>query len=502
MDLNGTPVAVDPSPVTDDLCTDEEICYTFTAADPETDPLTWTLLSGPGAISAGGEYCFTPTGSGVLHGDGHCGRFRAARPTPTSITYTLSVNAAPVAVDPASPVDTFICVGGQICFQFEAGDTDADALTWTRLSGVGSLTDAGYWCFTASASGSYTITAAVTDPCGAADTVSLTYNITMNTAPVLSLGNDTTLFQCLAGTVCWPYSFSDVDGNGASVSIFSGHPSGYIDEVDSRLCFTPPGAGVYTFVIQGSDACAATGTDTIVFTIELNSPPVVDAGEDRIEFACTITPLCVPVSFSDPDGNLATTELVSGPGSFDGSQVCFTPAGTADYLFVFKATDGCGAEAYDSVTVFYTVNSGPTAYAGEDRTIALCSPQEVCWEALCADVDGNLADSALTGPGYFDGISICFTPTTSDAYTFILTATDECGLSAVDTVTVTVTINAPPVCVVPNDTTIFQCLAEEVCLPAYGSDADGNLKSCQILSGPGALVGGEWLLHPRRPTRR
>ena len=479
-----------PDPLTLFLCEADSVCVPVNINGTDLN----VTVSPIGAYSAG-NVCFPADTSGHYEisvvADTPCGSDSCV------IVADITINTPPVATDPATPVDTFLCAADQICYQFAASDVNGGTLTWLRLSGNGTVSATGQWCFSAATAGTYTVTAAVTDSCGARDTVALTYNVTINTDPVLSLGNDTTLFQCLAGIVCWNYSLVDPDDNVTLVEILSGDPSGYINDAAGQLCFDPAGTGVYEFIVRATDACGAADIDTIVFTINVNSAPTVDLGPDQTVFQCSAAELCLPVTATDPDGNLTAVDLIEGPGTFDSSQICFTPAGDGDYQFVVRVTDYCGVEAYDTVVVHYTLNSPPTADAGADQTLFLCESVEICWPASCSDPDGNLTGCTLVeGPGTYDGSQICFTPTADGTYLFVLEAVDACGEVDRDSVTVEVTINTGPTCVVPNDTAISLCTSQEICLPAYATDPDGNLESCQILSGPGSLSGGNWCYTP------
>ncbi len=444
---------------------------------------------------AGGNVCFPADTSG--HYEIEVIASTSCGTDTCTILADIELNSAPVADEPVSPVDTALCVAGQICYQFSANDVDGQSLTWSRISGHGTVNGSGLWCFNANASGTFTVTAKVTDSCGAADTVSLTYNVTINGAPTLALGPDTTLFMCSAGLACLTYSLTDPNNNVDTVEILSGDPSGYINLGNNQVCFNPVTEGDYTFVVRTVDSCGAQDVDTLTVTVDVNEAPIVDAGSDLTIFQCNIAEICWSASVSDPDGNLVSAELVSGPGTFDGSQICFTPTISLDYEFVLKGADVCGEEVFDTVVVHYTLNTPPVADAGEDQTLFLCSPTEICWDASCSDADGNLASCALIeGPGTYDGSQICFTPGANGSYSFVLAASDACGATHVDTVKIDVTINSGPVCTVPNDTLIFQCAAQEICLPAFGSDVDGNLKVCQITSGPGTLSAGNWCFTP------
>ncbi|HOP05914.1 MAG TPA: hypothetical protein PLF13_01350, partial [candidate division Zixibacteria bacterium] len=407
----------------------------------------------------------------------------------------VTINSAPVAVDPTTPVDTFICTSGQICFQFEANDVDDNITGWTRLSGDGTVTNDGLWCINASGSVTKSVTVAVTDACGAVDTTALTYNVTRNSAPIVTLGADETRFMCALGPVCVFYDTSDADDNIVTLEELTG--IGTINDEIGQVCFNPTGEGVYRMILQVTDACGAVDLDTVNITVALNEAPYVDAGADQTVFQCEATEICWTVASGDADGNLTSIQMIEGPGTFDGSQVCFTPTGTYNYEFIFKATDVCGLEAVDTVAVYYSLNRAPVANAGPNQTLFQCTPTEVCLPVSCSDPDGNLSDCTLmSGPGYYNGSAVCFTPTESGVYSFVIQATDACGLTDLDTVTATVTINSTPVCVVPNDTSIFLCSSQEVCLPAYGTDVDGNLQVCQIISGPGTLSSGAWCYTP------
>ncbi len=441
---------------------------------------------------ASGNLCFLADTSGhyelTVIADTDCGSDTCL------VIADITINSAPIAAAPGSAIDTFLCVGGQVCHQFVAGDVDAPGISWNRLDGDGTVTSGGLWCVDALSSGSWSVTVEVVDPCGAADTVAHTINATINSAPLVDLGPDTSIFNCVPGEICLPYTVYDADDNISSVQLVSG--VAYLDEVAQVLCFTPPVDANYRFVVRVQDDCGVNHLDTIDVAVDLNQPPIVDAGDDQTIFSCVEDEICWTVSASDPDGNLDDVVL-TGPGTYNGSTICFTPTGTYNYEFILTSTDECGVEAVDTVAIYYTRNTAPVASAGSDQTLFQCTPAEICWPASCSDVDGNLTGCALiAGPGSYDGTTICFTPGASGVYDFVLEASDACGAIDYDTVSIDVTINSAPVCTIPNDTSIFRCIGSQVCLPAFGTDVDDNLAFCQIASGPGTLVGSDWCYTP------
>jgi hypothetical protein len=66
-----------------------------------------------------------------------------------------------------------------------------------------------------------------------------------------------------------------------------------------------------------------------------------------------------------------------------------------------------------------------------------------------------------------------------------------------DTVVATVRVNSAPSCQLPHGTTrFFQCQPAQVSLPVGATDVDGNFDHCEILRGPGSIIGGQWVYTP------
>ncbi|MBK7093279.1 MAG: T9SS type A sorting domain-containing protein [bacterium] len=480
--LNQAPVANAGSDSTLFQCTAAPICVTASCSDPNGNLSTCQLVSGPGTYN-GSAICFTPAASGsytfVLKATDACG----LTDFDTSVV-NVTLNQAPVA-NAGNDSTLFQCTPAPICVTASCSDPNGNLSTCQLVSGPGTYNGSAI-CFTPAASGSYTFVLKATDACGLTDFDTSVVNVTLNQAPVANAGNDSTLFQCTPAPICVTASCSDPNGNLSTCQLVSG-PGTYNG---SAICFTPAGAGVFTFVLKATDACGATDFDTSVVTVSLNQPPVASMGNDSTLFQCGAAPICIPASCSDPNGNLSTCQLVSGPGSYNGSDVCFTPAGAGVFTFVLKATDACGATDFDTAVVTVALNLPPVANAGRDSTLFQCAPAQICITAGCSDPDANLTNCELTsGPGTLNGGGICFTPAASGIYTFIVKATDACGLTDFDTSVVNVTLNQAPVATVGNDSTLFQCTPAPICIAAACSDPNGNLSTCQLVSGPGTYNG-------------
>ncbi len=481
--INQAPVADAGRDSTLFQCAAAPICIPAGCTDPNGNLSTCQLVSGPGSYN-GSNICFTPASSGtytfVLKATDACG----LTDYDTSVV-NVTLNQPPVA-NAGRDSTLFQCTPAQICITAGCTDPDNNLSSCQLLSGPGTLNGGGI-CFTPAASGTYTFIVQATDACGATDLDTSVVTVTLNLPPVADAGRDSTLFQCTPAPICIAASCSDPNANLSTCQLVSG-PGTYNG---SSICFTPASSGTYTFVLKATDACGLTDYDTSVVNVTLNLPPVADAGRDSTLFQCTPAPICIPASCSDPNANLSTCLLVSGPGTYNGSNICFTPASSGSYTFVLQATDACGATDYDTSVVTVTLNLPPVANAGPDSTLGQCTPTQICIPAGCSDPNGNLLTCSLvSGPGTFNGSSICFTPMTTGTYTFVLQATDACGLTDFDTSVVTVTLNNPPVANAGRDSTLFQCTPAQICIAAGCSDPDNNLSSCQLVAGPGTLNGG------------
>jgi hypothetical protein len=158
-------------------------------------------------------------------------------------------------------------------------------------------------------------------------------------------------------------------------------------------------------------------------------------------------------SVGDPDGDALTVNWrqVGGPnaslrpGSSNASSL-FTPQTPGSYVFELSAADPAGLSSSDRVTVTATtgaaVNTPPTVEAGSD--VRAARGKLVALNALGNDPDGDTLGyswSQIGGPSAAlnsSGPTVVFTPSVVGSYAFRVTATDPGGLSASDSVTVTV----------------------------------------------------------------
>ncbi len=480
--LGELPIVTCPGTQNFFLCASQQICVPVTVT-----PGGASVTVSPTGSYSGGNVCFTPATSGtyvltVIATTG-CGADTC------QVTVNVTMNTRPVAVDPVTPKDTFICASTNICYQFSASDVNGGTLNWSRLSGSGTVTSGGLWCFSASGSGTFSVTAAVVDSCGAADTVSMTYNVSMNSAPTISiLQNDTTLFQCGLAPVCLPYSVTDPNNNAVLEQILS---AGTIDTLANTVCFTPASAGVYTVIVRVTDACGLTDVDTAIITIQQNQPPVANAGADQTLFRCAATPICWNASGTDPDGNIDSIKVVSGPGTYSAGQICFTPGASGAYTFILRAVDKCGLADLDTVVINVTLNTAPVCQMPPNQTFRQCTPTQVSLPVSATDINGNLSHCQIvSGVGSLSGGQWTYTPSVDEIRKIVIECVDSCGAVCRDSFTVVFQLNAPPVVNAGHDSTVFVCGNQNICWSVTASDEDNNLKSVELTSPHGTYNSG------------
>ncbi len=472
------------------VCDPDSICFLIHADGGIGDLTLSKMVDGtPQALVTGTQpltyrFCFMPTSYAITD---YRFIFRLNDQATNVLLDTLDVHLAfqnmPVLTTDDNSLDTLICKRDTLCFDVvSATDADGDPIKYTLLSGPGvidSLT--GRVCFLpddvdsvdyqfiimASDYCCYSLPLPRTElPCPR-DTI--TYRVILHKSPVIASVPDTTIRLCKLEQICFPVVATD--WTGASIPVIKDCGPGIYSE--GQLCFTPTAAGLYEFCFYVTDDCGHIIADTVRINITLNRPPTANAGRDSTLSQCNAAPICWSAGCSDPDGNLESCTLLSGPGTYDGSRICFTPTATGTYTFILKATDLCGETDVDTAVINVTVGRPPVAYV-KDTTATFCTATQICLPASCSDPDGDLAScTLLSGPGVYNGSAVCFTPTASGTYKFVLKAMDACGHTAYDTGTAVVKINSRPD-VVAGSASFTLCRPESICVAINASDPDGD----------------------------
>jgi hypothetical protein len=180
---NGPPV-IDPIPDVTDAHPGTPVSFTASASDPDNDPLTFSLVSGPpgASLTESGSFFWTPDWPDL---GAHPVTVKVTDPGGLSDTKSCTVtvvNKRPV-MDPIS--DQQVDPETPVSFTASASDPDNDLLTFSLVSGPpgASLTPDGsfFWVPDSADAGPHVVTIQVSDPGNLSDSKSCT--ITVNNPP-------------------------------------------------------------------------------------------------------------------------------------------------------------------------------------------------------------------------------------------------------------------------------------------------------------------------------
>ena len=272
-------------------------------------------------------------------------------------------------------------------------------------------------------------------------------------------------------------------------------PSNYTltDSTSSRPLVRNLVAGMYKFELMVSDTDGLTAKDTV--TVNVNSPsvniaPVANAGSDKTIRLPVNSAILDGINSTDPDGGSLSYSWrqLSGPGSatiVGANNPSATVQGliSGNYVFELLVTDAQAATDRDTVGVLVQpAFIPPVAKAGPDIQITLPVNKAVLDGRSSVDQDGSIISyqwQKLNGPGGGTIVNPNINLTEANnlaqgVYAFLLTVTDNDGLTHRDTLVVTVNqaINRPPSANAGNDLSIV--FPAGATLNGSASDPDGG----------------------------
>jgi predicted esterase len=214
--------------------------------------------------------------------------------------------------------------------------------------------------------------------------------------------------------------------------------------------------GVYSFTLTVTDNKGVTAKASVQVTVlpKVNNPPVARAGTDRILNQAAEVVLDGSSS-SDPDGQITgyNWKQVSG---LSGVNLLNTNSSKAiaqgliagEYIFRLTVTDNAGMSASDDVkiSIVPAQNKRPKASAGNDTSVSLPATTALLNGSGSSDPEGMISSYSwrqIAGPTSALVANNVARITevrelAEGEYVFVLTVTDDRGLSAADTVGVTV----------------------------------------------------------------
>ncbi len=219
------------------------------APDPAGDPVTFTLIQGPGTITAG-QYRFTPNCSQIGN---VTVTIRATDSWGASVdqSFTVHVQNQPPTLDPIA--DQNAHPGQLLTVPLQVHDPDGDAVTLTVVSGPGSIIGQNFrWTPNWSQTGSFTVTIRASDPCGASVQRSFTVTVA-NQAPVLNALADVNVVH--GNPVNFAAQANDADGDPLTWTPV-GFPAGAMltpNGAQAQFSWIPNVPNNYTITIRVAD---------------------------------------------------------------------------------------------------------------------------------------------------------------------------------------------------------------------------------------------------------
>lgn len=384
---------------------------------------------------------------------------------------TLPVNQPPVAN--AGPDQTVTLPTNTLNLTGTGSDNDGNIVryTWVKASGPAATlgaTNQPVLSLADLTEGSYIFRLEVEDNQGAtaSDDVQVTVMpATVNQAPVVSAGNDRTLFLP-ANSLTVDGSASDADGSIVSLAWtqVSGATATLSGVNNTSLAISDLTEGIYRFRLTATDDKGAVAFDDVQVTVNaatVNQPPVAAAGPD-ITVKLPANAATITGTGTDSDGTISSYLWLktSGPtctlSGDNTTTLDLTNLVEGVYTFSLTVTDNNGSIGVDAVTVTVlpaAINLPPDVNAGEDVTIELplntvtlqgTITDDGTYTPLWLQISGGT--STITGE---NTETLTVSDLTEGVYVYRLTAKDDGNLSNADEVRVTVTaaqvLPEPPV---------------------------------------------------------
>jgi FlgD Ig-like domain len=467
VDANRPPVVVSADPFSITLCAPEAVCFAVNADDPDFDLATVTTNIGT-YDGATDRVCFTPTVDGVYEiittATDSCGITDA-----DTTVVTIDINNKPVVTGGDNSSITQ-CGTQQICIPFDVVDDN--------LASV--IPSIGVWdafssqvCFTPDTAGTYLVRVVALDNCQSADTASLLVTVSKPPSPTINLGNDLVFDICEPGQTCLPVTVSG--SNPVVTTNF-----GTYNPQTGQICFDATVSAELRLIATTTDSCGQTASDNIKISVRVNRAPVITHMRDTSIYLCYPTYVCLPLTITDPDGDLKTVTV--NRGQYSNGQVCFIPYGAGTYEVIATATDSCGRRVVDTANVVVTTDQYVKLIVPKDTTVFACDRDTFCFPI------GGIPANAIVS---VNGINTWYNPQTQSVCFYVdcgvgnritVTAKTPCN-TFTGTFTVTVGCNRPPIVILPPDYSQSVCGATSVCVPVGIADYDGNLKSVVVTGG-------------------
>lgn len=384
----------------------EDVAKTFTleSVSPNSNPLTYTIVSGPtfGMLNGtGASQTYTPApdfnGTDTF-------TFKVSEGTLSSNTATvtitvLEVNDAPAAADDAKSTNedvTLQFAASTLTSNDSAGPANESSQTLTvssvsstaNTNGTVSL-NAGVVTYTPAANfhgpASFTyqvcdngVTGGLSDSKCATATVSVDV-ASVNDAPSASISAPATGVEGTAITAT--VSVADADAGDSFTAAWTVTKNGapYATGSGNSINFTPDDNGSYVVAVTATDGASGTGTDTETVIVS-NVAPVITSVSGPVSHLSVGSPAAINVSYLDAGaadthtatftwGDGTSSTVACAAGTCTGTRT-YTAAGIYTVSIIVADDDAGTATATFSEVIVFDVNGGEVSADGSFTTPA------------------------------------------------------------------------------------------------------------------------------------
>lgn len=392
---NGGPSCTPPADVNSPF--GSTLHASVSGSDPESDPLVFKQVSGPGTTSGAGAWSWTP-------GCADVGTYEVCVTVSDPNHLDWDTCCFQVTVTQTAPSlnceDQTIHYGQTLSYFVDGVDDDCPSpLTYTKLSGPGSLNPStGEYTYLPSCAdvGLHFVEIRATD---GQDTVTCTFNVTVTNSPP-TISCPANFSAGIGDPIDFLIGANDPDGDALTFTLLgfvkiSGPTVGGPNNAPS---LSPDGQffwqttdindddfGIWEVSLRVDEDCDSA---FCTFQIEVtpNRPPVCDGPSDRmIKWGESVN---AQFNFSDPDGDSISFQQISGPGTMDATGL-------------WSWTPGCG----DVGTYEICAMVADSAFPGGDTccfvlTVYQLPPNLPCRDTTIHAGSGNLVmDFGTTDDG-------------------------------------------------------------------------------------------------------
>jgi len=326
-------------------------------------------------------------------------------------------------------------------------------------------------------SGSLLMTMTAMGACGEVSCV-FTIDAVLNSAPVVTAANDTTLTTCELAEVCLLFTVTDADANIDSVVASVGTIDG------STLCLMPTEFGISTVVITAYDACDAFGADTVYVTVVEGDYADITCPEDVTVYACGPGNVCVEVPITPEDAEV--TVLPDGTYDPATDSLCVYVEGAGDYAITVIAASLCSTDTCE-FTLHVNMGVPPEVVCPPEIDTVLCL-QAVDSIRIPVEVTGTGVNVNVNPFGTYSAGFVTFPVDSAGHYELEVIGYNDCGADTCQ-VLVNISDDEAPTLVLPMDVTVYRCPqdTDAVCVDGiFGTDSESLVTLTQTCGVAGA----------------